>query len=69
MKNLPPLGPILEQTEKSEMAGTGTLNSNYQTPGVPENVVFSSSFGNLETSGGVERSGTFRDYRGTTLPK
>ena len=69
MKNVPPLGAIMET--EGEMAGTQTLRSNTinsQTPGA-DGVAFSSSFKLNETNDAVERSGTFRDYRATNTYK
>ena len=77
MKNLPPLGSILEQTEQSEFAATYTLHSggmptlkstHTPMPTVPDNVVFGDTL-NQSMNSDIERSGTFRDYRRTTLPK
>jgi len=69
LKNVPPLGAIMET--EGEMAGTQTLRSNTitsQTP-APDGVAFSSSFKLNETNNDVERSGTFRDYRATNTYK
>ena len=53
----------MEMTEKSELAGTQTLNSLY-TP-TPDNVALG---GSLTSNDNIERSGTFRDY-GSSLKK
>ena len=72
MKNLPPLGSIIET--EGEMAGTQTLRSN-QTGTIksayaptPDGAAYSASF-KLNETNDAERSGTFRDYRATATQR